>query len=226
FKGVTDPEVLQAIIHDPAPSLAQLCPDVPIGLHGVVAKMLEKEPASRYQSVRQLVADLRSLTHESWKASVLPPRRHGASVGSILGAGVFVAVLLATVVYWWTSRTPPAVATRHIEGLTVLPLKNLSGDPAQEFFADGMTEAIYPRSRSDQCVTCDFPYLRHAIQRYEEDAAGDRTSVARGCGCRRIGASLRQPRANHGRGDRSRERTTPLQQNLQVEDCIHLNLAE
>ena len=29
-----------------------------------------------------------------------------------------------------------------LEGLVVLPLRNLSGDPAHEFFADGMTEAL------------------------------------------------------------------------------------
>jgi serine/threonine-protein kinase len=33
-------------------------------------------------------------------------------------------------------------ARSKIESLAVLPLENLSGDPAQEFFADGMTEAL------------------------------------------------------------------------------------
>jgi TolB-like protein/DNA-binding winged helix-turn-helix (wHTH) protein len=33
-------------------------------------------------------------------------------------------------------------APRHIRSLVVLPLENLSGDPAQEYFADGMTEAL------------------------------------------------------------------------------------
>ena len=36
--------------------------------------------------------------------------------------------------------TPPAIAS-----LAVLPLRNLSGDPEQEFFADGMTEALSAR---------------------------------------------------------------------------------
>jgi TolB-like protein/Flp pilus assembly protein TadD len=33
-------------------------------------------------------------------------------------------------------------AAKHIESLVVLPLENLSGDPEQEYFADGMTEAL------------------------------------------------------------------------------------
>ena len=33
-------------------------------------------------------------------------------------------------------------AGRHIQSLAVLPLRNLSGDPAQDYFVDGMTEAL------------------------------------------------------------------------------------
>ncbi|MEO5616681.1 MAG: protein kinase, partial [Candidatus Eisenbacteria bacterium] len=42
------------------------------------------------------------------------------------------------------SHGPGAVsaATEPIRSLAVLPLENLSGDPAQEYFADGMTEAL------------------------------------------------------------------------------------
>jgi TolB-like protein/DNA-binding winged helix-turn-helix (wHTH) protein/Tfp pilus assembly protein PilF len=36
-------------------------------------------------------------------------------------------------------RRSPAV---HIQSIAVLPLQNLTGDPAQEYFADGMTEAL------------------------------------------------------------------------------------
>jgi TolB-like protein len=39
----------------------------------------------------------------------------------------------------------PATAAPKIGSLAVLPLKNLSGDPAQEYFADGMTEELIGR---------------------------------------------------------------------------------
>src|SRR5262245_55950143 len=39
-------------------------------------------------------------------------------------------------------RTPPAPSGPRLASLAVLPLQNLSGDPQQEYFADGMTEAL------------------------------------------------------------------------------------
>jgi TolB-like protein len=38
----------------------------------------------------------------------------------------------------WLGQAPP----RRIESLAVLPLGNLSADPTQDYFADGMTEAL------------------------------------------------------------------------------------
>ncbi len=57
-----------------------------------------------------------------------------------------VAVLALLPVTYVMTRTHAADRTRpKITSLAVLPLKNLSGDPAQEYFADGMTEAVIGR---------------------------------------------------------------------------------
>jgi serine/threonine protein kinase/tetratricopeptide (TPR) repeat protein len=58
FAGANDLEVLQTIKHATAPPLAE---DVPTALRGVVEKALEKDPADRYQSMREMVVDLRRL---------------------------------------------------------------------------------------------------------------------------------------------------------------------
>src|SRR5206468_12707618 len=42
----------------------------------------------------------------------------------------------------WVLRRPSASASRQIKSLAVLPLENLTGDSAQEYFVDGMTDAL------------------------------------------------------------------------------------
>jgi len=69
---------------------------------------------------------------------------------AIAGAAVVVvaAVLLALNVAGLRDQMMWLVGARHgvpvpkIESLAVLPLANLSGDPAQEYFSDGMTDAL------------------------------------------------------------------------------------
>jgi TolB-like protein len=58
-------------------------------------------------------------------------------LAAIIGAGILTYALV-----WHHNKTPP------VRALAVLPLKNLSGDPAQEYFADGMTEALIGRLSS------------------------------------------------------------------------------
>jgi serine/threonine protein kinase/tetratricopeptide (TPR) repeat protein len=41
-----------------------------------------------------------------------------------------------------TASRPPSPLSKTVGGLVVLPLANLSGDPKQEYFADGMTDAL------------------------------------------------------------------------------------
>ncbi len=53
------------------------------------------------------------------------------------------ALLALVVVAYLATRSRPRVATApKIKSLAVLPLKNLSGDPTQEYLAEGMTEAL------------------------------------------------------------------------------------
>jgi TolB-like protein/DNA-binding winged helix-turn-helix (wHTH) protein/Flp pilus assembly protein TadD len=58
-----------------------------------------------------------------------------------------VTALLALLViaFAWLARTgthPTSAAVPHLNSIAVLPLSNLSGDPSEEFFADGMTDQL------------------------------------------------------------------------------------
>ena len=73
----------------------------------------------------------------------VPTRIHGRRI-KVLALGLAVVVALIALLSFSSVRerllgrpSPP-----HIESLAVLPLANLSGDPGQDFFADGMTEAL------------------------------------------------------------------------------------
>jgi len=52
---------------------------------------------------------------------------------------ILVPLLLAVVAYVLYTREKPRPA---VSSILVLPLENLSGDPAEEYFADGMTDAL------------------------------------------------------------------------------------
>ena len=62
FSRTTDMQVLQAIMHSAPQPLGE---DVPLPLRMAVDKTLEKDPAERYQSMRDLVIDLKRATRQT-----------------------------------------------------------------------------------------------------------------------------------------------------------------
>jgi hypothetical protein len=111
FAGDSDVDLLSAIIHtSPAP----LDDDIPLALRMVVDKALEQDPAERYQTMRDMVVDLRRVArrktgeHQAMTAAAQPrgrPRRAWpwmAAVALALAAGV-------TSGRWFLGR--PVVAT-------------------------------------------------------------------------------------------------------------------
>lgn len=129
FEGATDLETLQTIIHgSPAP----LGDEIPSALRTVVDKALEKEPADRYQSMREIVVDLRRLLRQTVETQPAAAHRWKQAAA----AAVLALAALAVWRYW------PASGVPRIRTIAVLPLQNLSGDPNQEAFSDGTTEAL------------------------------------------------------------------------------------
>jgi eukaryotic-like serine/threonine-protein kinase len=135
FAGPTDLEVLQRVQHHTAKPLSG---EMPPALRMVVEKALEKDPAERYQSMRDMVVDLRRLSRQTAETGAPVATRSRRWVGLATAALLVVAAGAAT---FWRMRPASADAPR-IRSLAVLPLQNLSRDPDQEFFSDGTTEAL------------------------------------------------------------------------------------
>ena len=70
--------------------------------------------------------------------------RKGLAWVLALGAAVLVALILVLGLSTGgiRDRLLGRSASPHIQSLAVLPLQNLSGDPAQEYFSDGMSDAL------------------------------------------------------------------------------------
>lgn len=60
----------------------------------------------------------------------------------LLLAGVVVFVALGITTYFWLRLGWSDGVRSEIRSIAVLPLANLSGDPAQDYFSDGLTEAL------------------------------------------------------------------------------------
>src|SRR5688572_5683766 len=54
FKGGINDGLLQRLPHEQPPALSDLCPDLPIGLEGVVFRALEKVPEDRFRDLAEM----------------------------------------------------------------------------------------------------------------------------------------------------------------------------
>jgi len=140
FQAGSGPALVAEILSRPAPPPGRFKPQLSHELEGVLLKAIEKEPDRRYQSARDLLADLRRIeTPSSSQQMAQRRRRRRVALTALAFVLPLAALLLAA---WW--RSPNRWGSPAIRGpsVAVLPLANLSGDASQEYFADGMTEAI------------------------------------------------------------------------------------
>jgi serine/threonine-protein kinase len=147
FRGATAFEMSAAILRERPPLIVQLLP--PVFLN-VVDKCLNKDPGQRYQSAGELRAALeiagaasRAHDYQTGEDEKPPPPRFWTRRNVL--ALCAIGALAIGVGYWLKGRggfknrnaLPGA-----IQSIAVLPLDNLSGDPSQDYFADGMTDAL------------------------------------------------------------------------------------
>lgn len=139
----TGPALTEAILHQQVPLPSKFSPKISAALEGIILKCLEKDPALRYQSAKELLVDFRRVQGvQIRRTRVQWSRRKWAA----LGVGFFAATSLVSWVLHmggWADRArsvqsqPP-----RIESLAVLPIVNLSGNSESDYFADGMTEEL------------------------------------------------------------------------------------
>ncbi len=142
FRGDTGYDLSAAILREPPPALPT---QVPVELRAVIERCLAKEPERRYQRASEARAALEAIQSGAvspwlrWKYRLA---RRGFLALTAATALALVTLLVGLNVGGLRTRLLGGASAPRIESLAVLPLANLSGDPEQEYFADGIHEAL------------------------------------------------------------------------------------
>jgi len=163
FTGDTTASVVTSILRDAPALVTDVNPSLPRHLGRIIHHCLQKDPEARYQSAKDVRNELRSLRREvdsgdvtigSGPTAVTPPRAKYRT-GLWATAGIAAALILA--VGWWIGQegrgeiddrstkgtiAPSGQVEMDSPSVAVLPFNNMSADPENEYFTDGLTEEL------------------------------------------------------------------------------------
>jgi len=112
FCGATATEIVDRIIHAQPEAIGRFNYNAPAELQRIVRKSLEKDRERRYQSMRELLVDLKNLKRDSNAGPTTAPKARRVR------------------------------SRKAIHSLAILPFVNTSADPTTEYLSDGITESI------------------------------------------------------------------------------------
>ena len=151
FHGTSAADLAAAILREEPPPLGELKPELPASFTRIVQRCLEKDPRRRLQSAVDLHQELRAIAEELRSGpagaastpgvpTVAPKRwsRPAVAIGAVLLLVGAVAILIPLL---RKSRSAPS-GPSPIKSVAVLPFENLGHDPSQDYFVDGMHDAL------------------------------------------------------------------------------------
>jgi TolB-like protein/Tfp pilus assembly protein PilF/predicted Ser/Thr protein kinase len=141
FKGEHDQSMIHSILNREPEPISKVRKDLPKGLDQVIEKALSKNPAGRYRDMEGLLEDLKAVAEGLKPLKAKMGLFRGKIFGlkkiyAYAGLGGLIVLFALVLVFFFRSHGPA------FESVAVLPLENLSGDPQQEYFSDGMHEAL------------------------------------------------------------------------------------
>ena len=165
FHGRPVHQIVTSHLGERPPAVTELRPDVSPALAALVARCLEKDPAKRPQTGRDLLKSLDVNAVSSFQ------RRRGVrwlAIASPVVAAVVLYLLLKP-------GSNDGGATTGTQQLALVPFTNLGGDTTQDFRADGLTDALYMEVKK-------LPTLSLAARTATGRFRGQRTVDARAVG--------------------------------------------
>jgi len=149
FVGTSPASLIATILKEQPRPLSEHAPLTPPAFERLVNRCLAKDPAERWQAASDVRRELTSMAeHGPAHASGAPaPNAASARAPRRWPVWVAAAIVLVGAAYLVVRsgalhRGAAATASGAIRSIAVLPLDNYSGDPSQEYFAEGMTDEL------------------------------------------------------------------------------------
>jgi serine/threonine protein kinase/tetratricopeptide (TPR) repeat protein len=143
FRAENEQAMFLKILNEPAKPIADFGLDIPSKLIRVLEKTMEKEPDDRYQDIAEMITALEGFKPAPPTPTVGTESTNGEKRKNkrkrivIYSTVIFLLVLVAGYICWKYCPGKPMTRT-----IAVIPLKNLSTNAAQDYFAEGVTEAL------------------------------------------------------------------------------------
>ncbi len=167
FRARLPAAVIHQILNRQPEPLEEICPETPAALARVVARAMARDPAERYQSVSELLADLESEAAPPATAAGPSGRRRFTLAATLLA-------VLAALGGWWVAcdAEPRARAS-----MAVLRFQNLSGEADLDWLRLGLADLlITDLSQSPEIEVLDLQRLDRILE--DSGASGTETASA------------------------------------------------
>ncbi len=153
FRGEHEAAMVYSIVNEDPQPVQTFLPDAPPELIHILNRSLEKDTGDRYQSISDILIDLKRLQKGSGQRPVSGIRESRSESGTrkksaslpIRKAGFIIAsIIIAGVAIWFAFLSPTkdmATTTQERKMLVVLPFQNL-GDSEMDYLVDGITDEV------------------------------------------------------------------------------------